>query len=166
MNGVMNKNQLIAVKKYEYIKLLFRKNDFIIDISYRDCHNIYFRSFEYLYVYDIKLTNNRKTDLFNLTISDRSIKLYELKEKLKIARQNVFIFIQTNKFSIKSYGILSQVNIHYYLNLLIPIMHRHFYRILSQNPDYEKLVVLIEITLFILHVVDGIYILTHNIDLV
>ena len=138
MNGVMNKNQLIAVKEYEYIQLLFRKKDFIIDISYRDCHNIYFRSFEYLYVYDIKLTNNRKNDLFNMTISDRSMKLYELKEKLKIARQNVFIFIQTNKFRIKSYGILSQVNIHYYLNLLIPIMHRHFDRILSQNPDYAK----------------------------
>ena len=29
-------------------------------------------------------------------------------------------------------------NIHYYLRLCIPIMHRHFFRKLSQNPDYIK----------------------------
>ena len=63
--------------------------------------------------------------------------LYELK-KIKIARQNGFVLNQVNGLTIKIYSNLSNINICYYLKLRIPIMHRQFFKILSQNPDYVK----------------------------
>ena len=62
----------------------------------------------------------------------------ELSKKLKIAQENGFIFNQRNKITIKNYSNLSQMNIQYYLKLQIPIMHRHFFRKLSQNPEYVQ----------------------------
>ena len=38
----------------------------------------------------------------------------------------------------KSYSNLSNINIYYYLKHQIPIMHRQFFKIPSQNPDYVK----------------------------
>ena len=64
--------------------------------------------------------------------------LYELNKQLKIARQNGFIFIQINKLTIKFYSNLSIINIHYYLKFPIPILHRQFFKILSQSPDYVQ----------------------------
>ena len=55
-----------------------------------------------------------------------------------VARQNGFDFKQINQLTIKIYSNLSQINVHYYLKLRIPIMHRHFFRIISQNHDYVK----------------------------
>ena len=59
-------------------------------------------------------------------------------KKLKIARENGFIFNQINKITIKIYSNLSQINIHYYLKLRKPIIHGHFFKKLSQNPDYGQ----------------------------
>ena len=53
-------------------------------------------------------------------------------------RTNGFIFNQINKITKKNYSHLSHINIHYYLKLQIPIMHRHFFRKLSQNPKYVQ----------------------------
>ena len=61
---------------------------------------------------------------------------YKIGKKLTIARERNFIFIQINKLTTKIYSNLSHINIHYYLKLRIPIMHRQFFRKLSQNPDY------------------------------
>ena len=63
---------------------------------------------------------------------------YELNENLTIARQRVFKFNQINKLTIKIYSNLSNINIHYYLKLQIPIMHRQFFRKLAQNRDYIR----------------------------
>ena len=54
-----------------------------------------------------------------------------------VARENGFIFNQINKLTIKIYRNLSNINIHY-LKLRIPIMHRQFFKILSQNREYIK----------------------------
>ena len=62
--------------------------------------------------------------------------MYELTKNLTVARGNDFIFKQTNKLARKIYSTLSKINIQYYLNLRIPIMHRHFFKKLSQNPEY------------------------------
>ena len=35
----------------------------------------------------------------------------------------------------KIYNNLSYINIHYYLKLQIPKMHRHFFRKVSRNPE-------------------------------
>ena len=62
--------------------------------------------------------------------------LYELNKKLTVARQNSFIFIQINKLTIKFYSLLRYINIRYYLKLRIPMCHRLFFKISSQNPEY------------------------------
>ena len=78
MNGIMNGNQLAIVKKYEVIKPLVHKIDSRIDNCYRGCHNKYYHTFEYKSEYDIQLTNIRKNETINSTISDKSMNLYEL----------------------------------------------------------------------------------------
>ena len=42
------------------------------------------------------------------------------------------------KLTIKIYSNLSNINIHYSLKQRIPVLHRQFFKILSQNPDYVQ----------------------------
>ena len=56
------------------------------------------------------------------------------KKKSKMLDKMVLYLIK--KLTIKNYSNLSNINIHYYLKLRIPIMHRHFFRKISQNQDY------------------------------
>ena len=65
--------------------------------------------------------------------------LFESNKKLTVARQNGFEFNPINKVFIEIYRNLSHMNIHYYLKLGIPIMHRHFFRKLSHNHDYIQI---------------------------
>ena len=58
--------------------------------------------------------------------------------KLKNFRENGFTFNQLLKLTIEIYSNPSNINIHYYLKLRIPIMHRHFFRKLSENPEYMQ----------------------------
>ena len=44
----MNENQLTIVKNYEFNNPLIRKIDSLIDISIRDCHHKYFRTFDHI----------------------------------------------------------------------------------------------------------------------
>ena len=62
--------------------------------------------------------------------------LYELTEKLTIARGNGFIFNQINKLTLKILSNLSHINIHYHLRLGASPLHRQFFRKISQNRDY------------------------------
>ena len=62
--------------------------------------------------------------------------MYELNEKLTLARERGFIFNQINKLTIKIYSNLSNINIHYYLKLPLPIMHRLFFIKLAHNRNY------------------------------
>ena len=59
-------------------------------------------------------------------------------KQIKNARQNGFIFNQINDLTIKIYSNLSNMNIRYYLKLRIPLKHRQFFKILSQNLEYVK----------------------------
>ena len=72
MNGIMNENQLAVVKEYEFIKSLIHQIDIINDNCYRDCHNKYFHTFDYICVYDIKVTNIGNNEIINITISDKA----------------------------------------------------------------------------------------------
>ena len=58
MDGIINENELTIVKKYEFDNPLIQNIDSIIDKCYRDCHNNYYHSFEYEYVYDLNFTND------------------------------------------------------------------------------------------------------------
>ena len=123
----MNKNQLTVGKVFEFEKPLIDKLDSIIDICFRVCKNRYFRTFDHICVYNIDFTNYVKNEVINMKISDKSKNLYELIEKLKVARQKGFIVNQIYKLTIKAYNHLSQININYYLKLQIPMMHRQFF---------------------------------------
>ena len=88
--------------------------------------------------------------------------LYQLNKKITVARQNGFIFNQINKLTINFCSLLRYINISYYLKSEIPIMHCHFFRNLKIVILF-KLFAMIEEILFILHVVNGIYVIIHNV---
>ena len=134
----MNESELYVVKEYKFDDSLIHKIDSIIDKCYRDCNNIYFHTFKYVCKYDTKLTNITNNEIINRSISDESMNLYELNKKLTLARQRGFRFSQINKLTIKIYSHQQYINIIYYLKHRIPIMHRQFFKILSQNRDYVQ----------------------------
>ena len=98
----------------------------------------YFHTFDHICANDIQLTNTRNHETNNLTISDKSMGLYELNEKLKIARQRGFSFNQIVKLTTKIVCNLSNINICYYLKLPIPMCHRQFLKNLTENLDFVK----------------------------
>ena len=133
----MNENELYVVRDYIFDYPLITKIDSVIDYCYRDCHNKYFHTFKYECIYDIKLTNITNIEIIKLTVSGKSINLYELNKKLTIARQNGFMFNQINKLT-KLYSHLRYINISYYLKFQIPMCHRQFFRVISQNREYVE----------------------------
>ena len=76
MDGIMNKNQLIIVKKYEFDNPHVQKIDSLIDNYIRDCHNKCFHTFDHVCEYDIDFTNIGNKETVNFTISDKSMGLY------------------------------------------------------------------------------------------
>ena len=94
MNGILDENQLIIVKEYEFDKPPVQKIDFLIDNSARGCHNRHFHSFDHICENDLNFTITSNNKSVNFTISDKSMGLYEL----TIARGNGFIFNQINFF--------------------------------------------------------------------
>ena len=73
----MNKNELYAVKEYKFYNPITTEIDSIIDKCFRDCHNRYFHNFKYECIFDIELTNITNIEIFNLTISGKSMGLFE-----------------------------------------------------------------------------------------
>ena len=132
----MDENDLYLVKEYNFHNLLVTEIYSIIDKCFRDCHNSYFHNFKYECIYDIKLTNITNNETINLTISDKSMNLYDLNKKLTVARENGFMFNRINKVTIKFYSHLRYININYYLKFPMPMCHRQFFRVISQNPEY------------------------------
>ena len=64
--------------------------------------------------------------------------LCEINKKLKNARQRGFMFNQINKLTIKIYSQQRYLNIRYYLKFQIPMCHRQFCRVISQNREYVE----------------------------
>ena len=73
-----------------------------------------------------------------MKISGKSMILYELNKKSEIARQNGFIFNQINKLTMNVSLPLRVVNISYYLKFQIPMCHRQFFRVISQDGEYVE----------------------------
>ena len=93
--------------------------------------------------------------------------LFELNEKIIVACGNGFIFNHINKLTIKIYRNLSNKNKHYFLKLCITMCLRQFF--LENFLKIEFLVehiAMIEEIHFISHVVTGIHIIIHNVDVV
>ena len=134
MNGIINEN--VIVKEYEFDKPPIQKIDSLVDKFLRDCHDKYFHTFDHICEYNLNFTNTSNNETVIFTISDKSMEMFELNKKLAIARGNNFIFNHINKLTIKIYCNSSHINVHHYLKLRIPIMHRQFIRKLAQNRDY------------------------------
>ena len=100
----MNKNELYVVKEYIFDNPLITDIDSKRDKRFRDCHKNYVHNFKYECEFDIKLTNSTNNETINFTFSDKSMGMYELKQKLTVARQNGFRFNQINKLSIKFFS--------------------------------------------------------------
>ena len=59
-------------------------------------------------------------------------------KKIEGARNDGFILSEKVNLTIKIYSDLSGMNISYYVNFSIPIMHRQLFRIISQSREYIK----------------------------
>ena len=91
MYGIMNNNQLTVVKEYNFDNPLIQNIDSIIDKCYRDCHHKYFHKFEFICEYNLNFTNiTNNNESVNFIISDKSMDMYELNQKLKLAKQRGF----------------------------------------------------------------------------
>ena len=112
MGGLLNGNQLTIVKEYQFDKPLIQKIDCLNDDCIRDCYNKYFHTFDHKCVYENFLTNITKNEIIIITISGKSMNLYELKN-LPFARQRGFIFNQGNKLTMKICSNLSCMNKQY-----------------------------------------------------
>ena len=132
----MNDIELYLVKEYNFVNPLLQKIDSLIDNSIRGCHNKSFHTFDHICEYNLNFTNITNNESVNFTISDKCMGMYELNEKLAIARQNGYIFNQINKLTIKIYSNISHINIHYHLLLGVPPLHCQFIIKISQNRDY------------------------------
>ena len=157
-------SKVYVVKEYEFDKTDIHEIDYLIDDVIKHCRKNYFHTFEYRLVYDINFTiisNNEEVDLI---VTHRSMEFktefYGLNKKIKNARRNGFIFNQINNFKIEIYSNLSYINIHYHLRLGGPPLHRQFFMKLLKIVIIFKPIVIICIILFILHVANGIYIIT------
>ena len=96
----------------------------------------YFHTFDHICQYDLNFTNIGNNKSVNFTISDKSMGMYELNKKLTLARERGYIFNQINKFKIKIYSNLSNINIHYHLRLGSSLLHKLFFMKISKNRDY------------------------------
>ena len=138
MNGILNESTVF--EEYDFNEPDILEVDNLLDDVIKDCRNKQFHTIEYKLDYDFKFTNNSNDEKVNFTITHRSMEFktefYGWNKKIKNARENGFIFNQINKLTIKIYGNLSNINIHYYLKLQILILHRQLFKILSQNREY------------------------------
>ena len=128
-------NENVIVKEYEFDIPLIQEIDSLIDNSLRDCHNKNFHTSDAFCEYDFQLIIIGENQMINLTISGKSMALYELNKKLTVARGNGFKLNQINEVTIKIYSNLSHININFHLKFRFPFMHTRFFRKFSQNPD-------------------------------
>ena len=73
----MNENELYVVKECKFNKPLITKIHSIKVGCYRDCHKKYFQTYKYVCIYDIKLTIITNNEVIHITISDKSMNLFE-----------------------------------------------------------------------------------------
>ena len=136
MDGILNNNQLTIVKEYNFDNPLVQNINSIFSECYKDCYHKYFHTFEFICEYNLYFINTNNNEAVNFTISYKNIGMYELNQKLTLAKQRSLKINHINKLTIKIYGKLSHINIHYYLKHCIPMGQRLFLRRIAHNRDY------------------------------
>ena len=138
----MNENQLTIVKEYDFNKPGIHEIDYLLEDIIKDCRNRYFHTFKFKLVFEINFTNISNNEEVNFTITPRSMEFktefYGLVKKTRNSQRTGLIYNQRNNFERKIFITLFEKNIHSYLKLQIRLMHRHFFKIISQNPDYNQ----------------------------
>ena len=84
----MNEDQLTIGKEYEFDNPLIQKIVSIIDDCIRDCHYECFHTFDHVCEVDLNFTNIGNKETVSFRLSHKIMKLYELNQKLAIARGN------------------------------------------------------------------------------
>ena len=108
-------NESVNVKQYKFDRPLTHMIDSKIDNCIRDCNNNFFHIYDHICAQDIQLTNIRNFEIVNITISDKSMKIYELSKKVTFARGNGFIFNRINKSKRKTFSKLFNTKTQSYL---------------------------------------------------
>ena len=107
----MNENEFYVVKEYKFDNPIITEIVSIIDKCFRDCHNSCFHNFKYECIFVIKLTIITNNEIFNLTISGKSMGLFEINQKMTVARQSGFLISRINTLKTKIYSHLRYINI-------------------------------------------------------
>ena len=100
--------------------------DSVLDVCFGDCSNKSVHKCKYECINDMKFKIIANNEMINLTVSGKNMNLYDLNNKLKVARENGFSIIHINKLTIKIYSCQRYINLHYYLKHRIPIIHGQF----------------------------------------
>ena len=143
-NSHKNKEKFsILVKVYEINNPQIYKDDLdrLVANKCVNCGNEFFHTYKYECIYDLNYisTNNYRGNLsILLKENEYKYQLYGLHKKLKNVEIGTLVFLNIIKITIKIYSSITNINIRYYLKLRIPIMHRQFFKIISQNPEYVK----------------------------
>ena len=130
----MKESEFHLVKENMFDNPLCSEMDSILNNCFSDCHNNFFHKFKYECIYDIEYKNIVKNEMINFAVSGKTMDLNDL-NKLNVARENGFIFMLINKQT-KIHSPLRYIKISYCLKFPIPIMHRQFFKTISQNKQY------------------------------
>ena len=79
----MKENDVFFAKEYKFDNPLITEIDYTMDSCFKNCHKVFFPKIKYECTYGIKLKNITNNEIFILTIIGKSMKLFELNEKLK-----------------------------------------------------------------------------------
>ena len=82
----MNENELYLVKENNFDNPLCSEMDSVLDACFKDFHIKDFLKFKYGCLYDIKFKNIANNEMINFTVSGKNMDLYDLNNKLKVAR--------------------------------------------------------------------------------
>ena len=117
LNHKHKKEYGTVVEDYDFNNPDIDEVNFILIDTIKDCRSKYFHTFEYSCVYDIKFTNMENSEEVILSITLEFMKyksqFYRFSKKIKNARNNGLILIETVKLTIKIDSSLSNLNICY-----------------------------------------------------
>ena len=135
MKALLSRNKIfinqIFMKKNIYSVIFLR----IVELS------VFIHSKIDLFI-KINFTEISKNDENCFTITHASMDFktgfYGLNKKNQKCSKNGFIFNRIVKLTTKMYSNLSNKNICHYLKHRIPMCHRQFFRLISQNPECDQ----------------------------
>ena len=99
----MNENEIYLVKEYNFDDQPYNEMDSVIDSCFEGFHKKYFHKFKYACITDIKFKIIANNEMINFTVCvcGKNMDLYNVNNKLRIARGNGFMFNQINKLTKK-----------------------------------------------------------------